>query len=196
MWHGLIEIFASQQSSQRKDPSAQSLSDHQHVRHNAIVFTGEHAPRSTKTVGNFIQNEKRTMAITGFSNALPVIRGRNERRATHGFCNHSRHISLLFQDVFHVIRAGEVAFLTALEWTMSVVGWRHMLTSGQKGPHARTKNRLSTDGNGIQRSTMKGIPHGNGLVPSGRRSRQLECHAHGGCSPGSKKNAVEITGCQ
>src|SRR5438552_1787090 len=103
------------------------------------------------------------MPIAGGPDFFPIIEGRNERSATHRLGNDRGDVALLFQHVLDVIGTLERTSGAALEWTMSMVGRRHVFATGQKRSGSAPKDGFTPDGDRIERRSVKRIPHRNRL---------------------------------
>jgi len=160
------------------------------------VFAGEHPPGSSKADRDFVEDQKRSMAIAGGANALPIVERRNKGRAPHGFGDHSRHVAFSFQHVLDVVGTGQIACGAASEGTMAIVGRRHVFTARKERADAAAENAFPADGNAVEGCAMERFPHRDGLEATGRGTGQLESHAYSGGAPGGKQDPLQATRCE
>ena len=66
-----IKFWPTQRRGDRQNPATQRFADHQHVRHDIVMITGEHAARFAKARRNFIEDQECAGLIAGASNLLP-----------------------------------------------------------------------------------------------------------------------------
>lgn len=187
-----VESIARDQGSQRHHAATQSLTQHQHVRNDPIVFAREHLPSPPQAGGDLVQNEQRAVFVTRGPHPPPVVRRRYERRGAHGLADDRGDVTFLFEDVLDVVGALEPAFAAAIPRAMPGIRRRHMLAARQQRAEARAEERLTPDGTGLDRGAVEGVPHRDGLVPAGRHAGELQGHADGFGAPGGEEDPVEI----
>ncbi len=76
----------------------------------------------------------------------------------------------------------------AVPQTTILVGWGDVFGAGQQGANIAPKHLLSANRNGVQRSAMERVPHGDGFVTTGNGSGQFEGDADGACTAGTEKH--------
>src|SRR5439155_8570730 len=149
----------SEQRGQRKNPAAESFPNDQHVGHDIVVFASEHSSSAAKAGRNFVKNQERAVPVARGSNFFPVFRRRNEWSTAHCLGNDGGDIPFFIEHVLDVLGATQVARGSAFEWTVPIIGWRHVLAARQKRTRALAKNCLATNRDRVQRGAVKGVPH-------------------------------------
>jgi len=137
------------------------------IRHDPLVFEGEHATGTAKADRGLVENQQGAVAVASLTHATPVARrGWIDGRAADGFGNDRRHIGLLIKDIFDIAGAFEIAgtaIPVRIPQATVRVRRRDMFASGQQRADTLPEQRLPADGDGVQGSTVKGVPHGDGL---------------------------------
>src|SRR5256886_8999839 len=168
-----VQFFACDESGERKNTAAQSFAQHKHVGNDVVVFASEHPSGAAKPGRNFIEDKQRAVFVAGGADAFPVVERRNERRAPNGLADDSRHITFFFEDIFNVVGTGEIAGIAAANRAVAMVRRRDAFAASQTPADAAAKNGLAANGNSVERSAMKRIPHRNEFVSSRGEAREL-----------------------
>src|SRR5882762_3792740 len=66
-----VQMLSGNDSSERENPSAQSFTEHDDVRHDLEMFEREKFASAAQGDGDFVENEERAMFIAGGANAFP-----------------------------------------------------------------------------------------------------------------------------
>ena len=191
-----IESLPGDQCRQRQYAPAQPFADDQHVGDDIEILAGEHPACPAEGVRDFVENQKRPVAVAGLADDPPVFRLRDVGGAPDRFCNHRGDVPLLLKDIFHITGAHHVAAAAAAAVVDAVVfvGRRDVFGAGQQRPHVLAKDRLPADGDRVQRRPVKGIPHRDRLVAARGDARKFQGHADRLGAPRAEEDAVEISG--
>src|SRR5262249_44440221 len=86
-------------------------------------------------------------------------------------------VALLFQNIFQVIGASQVADFATTKRASHWFRRRRMFASGKQRPDALTKCRLATDGNGIEGCAVKRIPERDEFETASGHTSIFQGHA-------------------
>ena len=108
------------------------------------------------------------MTVADPAQALVVI-GRRHLYvgATYGFDDNSSHITFLAQAIVNVIDAAQRALPTTAEDAATRIMRRYVFSTRQQWADAATEDGFAADRNGVERSTMEGVPHRQSLEAPG-----------------------------
>src|SRR5689334_9859492 len=101
-------------------------------------------------MGNFVQDQQSAVPIASGPDLLPVLFGRNKRRAADRFGNDCGDVPLFLQDILDILGATQVADSTALKWTMPRVSRRDVFAAWQQRPALAAEDGFASHRDGVQ----------------------------------------------
>ena len=93
---GDVEVAARDQRGHGEHRATQALTEHDHVRHDAVVLEREHAARAPEADRDFVEDQERAVAVAGVADDAVVLGRRNLHvGAADGFDDHRADVLFL-----------------------------------------------------------------------------------------------------